>query len=132
MNIDDIKRHSNYKQLSPQQQVFVIARCEGKEKIEAAKEAWNCKSDESAEASANRALRNPRIEWLLGKFYGDAPVPTREELVSDLYRRAKGMGDREYVAAFQLITEIMGWKFKPAEAPAQATSEASMDEDFEI
>lgn len=120
LTIFELKKHPFFTSLgSENQKAFVLARCEDdKDVLEAAKIAWpNC-SDVSARTAGNRAMNHANIAWLIAQFYGEVAVPTREQLARKILDRAQNADSDE--AAFKLYAlgaDILGYKFKPADAP---------------
>jgi hypothetical protein len=120
MTTDELKRESFFQQLSDGQQKYVLARCSKKSKMEAAREAWNCQTDDSAKAMAYKAEKNANITWLINKFLGvgaSRRVPTAEELAAWNWEKATSVGDPDLAIKFaQNVARIMGYEQRPAVA----------------
>jgi len=121
MTVDELKVHPYFIRLTPQQQTFVLTLCtNGNNKVAAAHKAWNCRSDESARAFANKTLAKPDIKWLTSRFFGidaaDEPF-TLEELKSFVARKARTGSDEALVFKYvQAIMALEGWAQKPSES----------------
>lgn len=117
MTIEEIQKHNFYTGLSQNQKTYVVARCLGKSKIDAAKESWTCANDESAAASANRAERNRNIEWLIKEFQG-GNLPTREETIKLAWEIARTASDTSHkINALKLVSSLSGFENPPAPPP---------------
>lgn len=127
MTLDELRKESFFQQLSEGQQRFVIARCEGRNPKEAAKTAWECKTDESAAAMAHKALKNANIVWLINRFLGvsvSRRVPTQEELAAWNWEKAQSVNDPALAIKYaQNVARIMGYETRPADpAPPKPTA----------
>ena len=116
MTLDELKKHKFYCGLSDQQKVYVVGRCLGKSKAASAKEAWNCNSDASAEASANRAERNGNIRWCINEFFG-GNLPTQEDGIKLAWSIANAATEfKDKLKALEIVGKFSGWA---AEEPKQ-------------
>jgi hypothetical protein len=133
MTIDELKRHQYFTQLSDKQKGFVLARCEdGLGLIAAEMKVRNCKDEKSAVALGNRDMRNPQIKWLISKFFGAAPIPTREELGTEILARARSSSDELAGKLYTLAVNIFGYLTKPVETPPVQQIEPTGSEDFSL
>lgn len=137
MTIDELKKDSFFQQLTDGQKTFVTERCSGKEAVEAAKVAWKCTTDESAKAQARRALKNPGIKLLLGKFFNIGPnrcIPLREDLISVLWERVQRgqCEDADLHKMVMCIAELGGFRTKPADPAPPPAAPDDGDEEFAL
>lgn len=117
MTIEEIQKHNFYTGLSQNQKTYVVARCLGKSKIDAAKESWTCANDESAAASANRAERNANIDWLIKEFNG-GNLPTKEDAIKLAWGIAMTATEMKHrIDALKLVANISGFESAPPAAP---------------
>jgi hypothetical protein len=135
MTLDELRKEGFFHQLSEGQQKFVIERCSGKKNIEAAKAAWNCESDASANTMANRAMKNANVKWLINKFLGIGAakrVPTAEELAAWNWEKAQSVNiPPELAIKFaQNVAKIMGYESKPVEKTPESPDDG--DEEFNL
>jgi hypothetical protein len=129
MTLDELQKHATFTGLSKQQKLYVVARCLGKDKIEAAKEAWQCANDASAEASANRADRNGNIKWCIQEFQG-GNLPTRDDVIKQAWEISKAASDFNHkINALKLVANLSGFEAAP---PTPPTPKNDADEDFPV
>lgn len=136
MTIDELRKDSFFQQLTKGQQSFVVERCAGKDDIEAAKASWVCSTNDSAKAQARRALTNPGVKLLLGKFFNIGPnrcVPLREDLIGVLWQRIQknSADDGDITDMVKVIAELAGYKTKPAE-PVTPPPPSDGNEEFAL
>lgn len=119
MTIEEVQKHWRYCGLSKQQRLYVVARCLGKEKLDAAKEAWEHTSDESAQAMANRAERNGNIDWLIKEFRG-GNLPTREDIIRQLSSVSVAAPDfKDKIAALKILCQYYPPDTQPGAPPSK-------------
>lgn len=108
MTLEELQKESLFALLTKQQREFVAQRCLGEDKISAAKAAWNCTTDESAAAMANRAERNGNIRWLIQEFHG-GNLPTAEDVKKLIWKTALAAEDiKDRLKALELYAKISG------------------------
>ncbi len=137
MTIEEVQKESFYQQLSDGQQKYVVARCGGKDRIEAAKSAWACTTKDSAKAMASKTDRNANVAWLLNRFLGVGAarrVPTKEELAAWNWEKAQRVEDPGLSIKFaQNVARIMGYEQRPAETTPPPTPRPNDgDEPFDL
>lgn len=119
MTLDELKKESFYQQLTDGQKTYVVERCQGKNRIEAAKTAWTCKDDASARAMANKREKNANVTWLINKFLGVGASrcsPDIDELRDWLWEKSKGCDDPKVAYDYvKLFVEVSGYKTKPTD-----------------
>src|SRR5207248_1229871 len=100
------------------------------DKIEAAKEAWQCANDASAEASANRADRNGNIKWYVQEFQG-GNLPTRDDVIKQAWSIAKAAPDYTHkINALKLVSSMSGFEVGPP--PSSGPKPDDGQEDFTV
>lgn len=134
MTLDELKQEGFYQQLSEGQQKFVMARCGGAEKKEAAKIAWSCTTDASATTMAHKAMKNANVKWLINSFLGTGAanrVPSAEELAAWNWEQATraGMDPALSIKFAANVSKIMGYETRPGEAPPKPPADDG-DEEF--
>lgn len=129
MTLDELKKHPIYTGLSPQQRIYVVARCLGKDTLGAAKEAWQCNNDASFEAMANRAEKNANVRWCINEFHG-GNLPTRDEVIKQAWKISVAASEfKDKINALKLVADLSGFA-KPD--PAPPPTEDTEDETFEF
>lgn len=137
MTIDELKRESFYQQLSDGQQKYVLARCGGKDRLEAAKAAWNCSTGASAKAMAYKADQNVNINWLISRFLGVGAArrtPDREELIAYFWDRMQknNCSDADAYRMGLAIADLSAYRTKPTEAKPNETRPDDGNEPFSL
>ena len=120
MTLSQLKEDSKFLRLTEKQQKFVLAFCEsGGNKIKAGHAAYECKSDDSAQAMAYSALRNPVIKALVTEFVEIVPERfTKDELLDRLGGCLRRCTDDEKILKYAgMISDLEGWKIKPTTTP---------------
>lgn len=122
MTLDELKKHPIFTGLSPQQRLYVVARCLGKDTLGAAKEAWQCNNEASFEAMANRAEKNANVRWCINEFNG-GNNPTKDEVIKRAWRIACTHEDAgKVLQALNLVSDLSGFKTKTPDAPVGSKS----------
>lgn len=132
---EDVIADPAFVRLSTQQQEFVrTIIANGRDKVAAAKASYQCKDDRSADALANRALRNKIINRLVSNYYGETPeeqLPTREEFQKVLWQKAQAArDDADSLRFLALYARVSGLEFKasdPTKPPTPAQQEGIDD-----
>lgn len=122
MTLTQLKEDSKFLRLTEAQKNFVLKFCETEDKVVAAHAAWRCKSDASAIAMANKALRQKEINVLVSEFVEIVEDKvSKDEMLAVLGRRFRASSDDELILKFaERISKLEGWDVKPS-APANPT-----------
>lgn len=131
MTIDELKKHPVFTGLSPQQRLYVIARCLGKDTLGAAKEAWQCNNDASFEAMSNRAEKNANVRWCINEFHG-GNLPTLDQVIKQAWNiSVNATKPAEKIKALALVAELSGFT-KPNPNPPTDPDVDDEEETFEF
>ena len=127
MTVEELKARPEFVMLAPQQKAFVVAICEnGRDKIAAAKAAYTAKDDRSAEATANRLVRHPKVHKLLKLFYdGIEETGSKDEALAILWKQIQNESDTKLkLDALKLYGAWKGFTpDKPEEPSADSTDD---------
>jgi hypothetical protein len=116
MTLTQLKEDSKFLRLTEAQKNFVLKFCETEDKVAAAHLAWRCKSDASAIAMANKALRQKEISVLVSEFVEIVEDKvSKDEMLAVLGRRFRASSDDELILKFaERISKLEGWDVKPS------------------
>lgn len=111
----EVFQSPQFAQLSIQQRTFLKEMCSnGWDKLEAAKKAWNCKNENSANAQANRAMRHPVISQLIALIDPAKSRMTKDEALQLAAKHARTATEvADVVKCLQLIDKWEGWSAAP-------------------
>jgi hypothetical protein len=128
MTLTQLKEDSKFLRLTEAQKNFVLKFCETEDKVAAAHLAWRCKTDASAIAMANKALRQKEISVLVSEFVEIVEDKvSKDEMLALLGRRFRACSDDELVLKFaERISKLEGWDVKPAAPPEPPKSPSSV------
>jgi hypothetical protein len=138
MTKNEVKTHPAFLRLSDADQRFVSELLEnGNDKRAAAHATWQCKSDASADALANKTCRKASVKYLMDAYLGvdvTKTIPSRDELAAFAWSKAqKAPSDGDAHKWASMVSQVMGYNTKPADPneankPEPAAEDDSTDE----
>jgi hypothetical protein len=137
MTKNEVKTHPAFLRLSDADQRFVSELLEnGNDRRAAAHATWQCKSDASADALANKTCRKVSVKYLMDEYLGvdvTKTIPTRDELAAFAWSKAnkQGVSDGDAHKWVSVVSQVLGYNTKAQDAPQPDKPDAPTDDSNE-